>query len=284
MITEEAIEAFALAFWPVNAVSKMESCGGDIAKALEAALSTLPIAGEGKALDEEQIAKLIWQHLPSKVAEEMTRDKHPPLFPQAEYTVATLSAKNFVEAIIDLVTPSSPGKDGGQEVEAVAALEYKLKAATSALEKICDTRCPHDMGFDREIGPLGCSLGDKCVCVGLCTIASRALQEITTKALEGQEFQAVAWRWKWKDCGSWIVTEGEPDANERRIIEPLYKSAHVAEPVDYHIVFDGFPSPDGPRFIEVENAAGQSINAGEWRKRDDGLCELVIKAGAHAHG
>lgn len=56
------------------------------------------------------------------------------------------------------------------------------------------------------------------------------------------------------------------------------------EPEEFHIIFDGFPSPDGPRFIEVENASGRSINAGEWRKRDDGFCELVIKAGGRANG
>lgn len=123
-ITKEAIEAASATYWQNHWKIFSENAKRPIRetmeKALEAALPFLPIAGEGKALDEEQIAKLIWQHLPSKVAEEMTRDKHPPLFPQAEYTVATLSAKNFVEAIIDLVTPSSPGKDGGQEVEAVS--------------------------------------------------------------------------------------------------------------------------------------------------------------------
>lgn len=43
-----------------------------------------------------------------------------------------------------------------------------------------------------------------------------------------------------------------------------------------HVVFDGFPSPDGPRFVEVENPKGESVNAGEWRSRSDGLTELVI--------
>lgn len=27
--------------------------------------------------------------------------------------------------------------------------------------------CPHDGGFDRELGPIGCYLGDKCVCIGI---------------------------------------------------------------------------------------------------------------------
>jgi hypothetical protein len=31
--------------------------------------------------------------------------------------------------------------------------------------------------------------------------------------------------------------------------------------------FDGHPSPEGPRFIEVEDAeTGKSINAGRWEK------------------
>jgi hypothetical protein len=47
---------------------------------------------------------------------------------------------------------------------------------------------------------------------------------------------------------------------------------------NYHVVFDGFPSPEGPRFVELEDDAGCSISAGEWRKRDDGLTELVLPA------
>jgi hypothetical protein len=46
--------------------------------------------------------------------------------------------------------------------------------------------------------------------------------------------------------------------------------------VRYHIIFDGPPSHEGPRFIEVENDEGRSINAGEWNQREDGYWELVI--------
>lgn len=45
-----------------------------------------------------------------------------------------------------------------------------------------------------------------------------------------------------------------------------------------HIVFDAPPSPEGARFIEVEDCAGNSISIGEWRSRADGLAELVIPA------
>jgi hypothetical protein len=41
-----------------------------------------------------------------------------------------------------------------------------------------------------------------------------------------------------------------------------------------HIIFDGPPAPDGPRFVEVEDDAGKSINAGEWSKRADGYWVL----------
>ena len=43
-----------------------------------------------------------------------------------------------------------------------------------------------------------------------------------------------------------------------------------------HVVFDGMPGPEGPRFIECEDGNGRSIRAGEWRLREDGFCELVI--------
>ncbi len=47
-----------------------------------------------------------------------------------------------------------------------------------------------------------------------------------------------------------------------------------AEPI--HIIFDGPPSRESGRFVEVETPDGRSINAGEWVKRDDGLWALVI--------
>lgn len=43
-----------------------------------------------------------------------------------------------------------------------------------------------------------------------------------------------------------------------------------------HIVFDGPPGPEGPRFIEVETPDGKSIRAGEWAQRSDGLFELRV--------
>ncbi len=51
----------------------------------------------------------------------------------------------------------------------------------------------------------------------------------------------------------------------------------------YHIVFDGPPAPERPRFIELENDAGLSIATGEWRSRPDGLAELVLPAPELAH-
>jgi hypothetical protein len=35
-------------------------------------------------------------------------------------------------------------------------------------------RCAHDGGFDREIGPIGCYLGDKCVCIGIYPLVASA--------------------------------------------------------------------------------------------------------------
>jgi hypothetical protein len=45
-----------------------------------------------------------------------------------------------------------------------------------------------------------------------------------------------------------------------------------------HIVFDGPPSHDAGRFVEVETPDGKSVNAGEWHERPDGFWELRLTA------
>lgn len=40
------------------------------------------------------------------------------------------------------------------------------------------------------------------------------------------------------------------------------------------IIFDGPPSPKGPVFVEVEDAYGNSVKAGEWEEREDGYWTL----------
>lgn len=49
--------------------------------------------------------------------------------------------------------------------EEVSAAEQRLKEAMQVLD-----RCEHDGGFDREVGPIGCALGEKCVCIGVYPI------------------------------------------------------------------------------------------------------------------
>lgn len=46
---------------------------------------------------------------------------------------------------------------------------------------------------------------------------------------------------------------------------------------EIRIVFDGPPSHESGRFVEVENTEGESISVGEWHKRPDGLHELRIR-------
>jgi hypothetical protein len=42
------------------------------------------------------------------------------------------------------------------------------------------------------------------------------------------------------------------------------------------IVFDGPPNPELPRFMEVEDSRGKSINFGEWVLRPAGYWVLRI--------
>jgi len=43
-----------------------------------------------------------------------------------------------------------------------------------------------------------------------------------------------------------------------------------------NIIFDGPPSHELGRFVEVETDDGKSIRVGEWIERDDGLWALRI--------
>ena len=49
-----------------------------------------------------------------------------------------------------------------------------------------------------------------------------------------------------------------------------------------HIIFDGPPSHESGRFVEVENDAGASINAGEWHELPSGMWDLTIDPGQFA--
>lgn len=42
------------------------------------------------------------------------------------------------------------------------------------------------------------------------------------------------------------------------------------------VVFDGPPSHESGRFVEVEDESGKSVNCGEWVERDDGYWALRI--------
>lgn len=61
--------------------------------------------------------------------------------------------------------------------ESVSLLQNQNDRMRKALEKIAGftSRCEHDGGFDRESGPIGCMLDDKCVCIGIHPVARDAL-------------------------------------------------------------------------------------------------------------
>jgi hypothetical protein len=47
------------------------------------------------------------------------------------------------------------------------------------------------------------------------------------------------------------------------------------------IVFDRPPSPELPRFVEVENQNGRSINVGNWVQRPDGFLGVAANYCGH---
>lgn len=63
--------------------------------------------------------------------------------------------------------------------------------------------------------------------------------------------------------------------NARGIYRAMLAAA-PPPPETVDIVFDGPPGPASGRFVEVEDAAGKSINFGEWVDRPDGYWALRI--------
>lgn len=47
-------------------------------------------------------------------------------------------------------------------------------------------------------------------------------------------------------------------------------------PLEVDIVFDGPPSHEAGRFVEVETMEGRSISVGEWVERPDGYWALRL--------
>ena len=45
----------------------------------------------------------------------------------------------------------------------------------------------------------------------------------------------------------------------------------------FDIVFDGPPSHESGRFVEVEDSTGESVKAGDWIDRGNGLWALRIQ-------
>ena len=85
-------------------------------------------------------------------------------------------------------------------------------------------------------------------------------------------------------CEQYQTTNDIGDPEFHAILGFIYDAAcklpnrPAAGEGDYvDIVFDGPPSHESGRFVEVENAKGQSIRFGEWVHRPDGFWVLRIK-------
>jgi hypothetical protein len=47
---------------------------------------------------------------------------------------------------------------------------------------------------------------------------------------------------------------------------------------EVHLIFDGPFTRDVPSLIEIQDGEGRLVSVGEWRKRQDGYWELVIRS------
>jgi hypothetical protein len=123
--------------------------------------------------------------------------------------------------------------------------------------------------------------------VATCTCICREREGAGDQAQEhGEEREAREMTDRLKGITVTLVTDiREDDAQRIRdaigMVNGVLSVAPVAGEVamDYiDIVFDGPPGPAAPRFVEVEDSQGRSINYGEWVQRPDGYWALRIPA------
>lgn len=76
---------------------------------------------------------------------------------------------------------------------------------------------------------------------------------------------------------SWQLEHDLLTAAEAALTQSHKEIEHLKNPSAFlDVVFDGPPSHDSGRFVEVEDPQGKSVNAGEWIDRKDGLWALRI--------
>lgn len=68
------------------------------------------------------------------------------------------------------------------------------------------------------------------------------------------------------------------DTNDIAFVAYAIRQARNEALTEIRIVFDGPPSHESGRFVEIEDTEGRSINMGEWHDRGDGFWELRLKS------
>jgi hypothetical protein len=75
------------------------------------------------------------------------------------------------------------------------------------------------------------------------------------------------------------LLQDTPEGSREVIEHELARQSEASRPErgdTIKLVFRDHPGPENECFVEIENQAGRSINAGEWRERPDGRWELAI--------
>jgi len=67
------------------------------------------------------------------------------------------------------------------------------------------------------------------------------------------------------------------EAYDFKLATLAYAAGRAAAGKEIHIVFDGPPSHESGRFVEVEDVSGKSIRAGRWEQRGD-YWHLILDA------
>ncbi len=100
-------------------------------------------------------------------------------------------------------------------------------AGKKALEELVAVlgRCEHDGGFDREIGPIGCMLDDKCVCVHTAPRIRSIAAYVATLEAEVEKLRASINAW----CEQYDRVNIEKSTLEARATAAEVKAAELDE-------------------------------------------------------
>lgn len=173
----------------------------------------------------------------------------------ADYADTVRTCADHLHAFIGPHTPP-PEAQGNVAVEPMADLIKRLKI-------IAAHRCSNDLGFDTEIGPLGCALeahpGGSCFCAQVIPTVREAASSIASLSERLAEVRAQSDRF----CDKYLAALKRAEAAEAKLAE----AREIIEPFADWPVLDAY---ENTNFVDCTFRAGDFRRARAFRDSTSG--------------